>query len=113
MRRQERPEKYYWFEHAERNAIYNAVRVGIPLKGCRMYVLGVPCMDCARAIVQSGIEEVIVHDAMTIKYEKWEEHHKRTMVLFLECGVKIRLYRGKIITEITARMKGDTYTLNE
>lgn len=22
--RQERPEKYYWFEHAERNAIYNA-----------------------------------------------------------------------------------------
>jgi len=22
--RQERPEKYHWFEHAERNAIYNA-----------------------------------------------------------------------------------------
>ena len=24
--RQERPEKYYWFEHAERNSIYNAAR---------------------------------------------------------------------------------------
>ena len=30
--RQERPEKYFWFEHAERNAIYNAARVGTPLK---------------------------------------------------------------------------------
>ena len=25
--RQNRPEKYFWFEHAERNAIYNAARV--------------------------------------------------------------------------------------
>lgn len=32
--RQERPEKYYWFEHAERNAIYNAARIG-PLKELR------------------------------------------------------------------------------
>jgi len=29
--RQVRPEKYYWFEHAERNAIYNAARIGVSL----------------------------------------------------------------------------------
>jgi len=31
--RQERPEKYFWFEHAERNAIYNAARIGVSTKG--------------------------------------------------------------------------------
>src|SRR4051812_41799673 len=30
-------EKYYWFEHAERNAIYNTARSGISTEGCRMY----------------------------------------------------------------------------
>ena len=30
--RQERPEKYYWFEHAERNAIYNAAIIGVSTK---------------------------------------------------------------------------------
>ena len=48
--RHERPEKYKWTEHAERNAIYNAARIGVPLKGCTMYVTHMPCADCARAI---------------------------------------------------------------
>ena len=29
--RQERPEKYFWMEHAERNAIYNAALEGVSL----------------------------------------------------------------------------------
>uniref|UniRef100_UPI0035253B42 deoxycytidylate deaminase n=1 Tax=Salmonella enterica TaxID=28901 RepID=UPI0035253B42 len=53
--RHARPEKYLWTEHAERNAIYAAARVGTPLKGCRAYLPWFPCMGCARALVQSGI----------------------------------------------------------
>jgi len=60
-KRQERPEKYFWFEHAERNAVYNASLVGIPLKGCTMYTNGIPCMDCARGVIQSGITKVVYH----------------------------------------------------
>lgn len=100
--RQERPEKYYWFEHGERNAVFHAARKGISLKGARAYVTGIPCMDCARALVQSGIKEVIYHD---IEYERlpiWEEHHKRTLTLFKECGVVIREYKGEMIGRITA-----------
>ena len=53
--RQERPEKYYWFEHAERNSIYNAARIGVSTKGSKMYMTcGVPCADCARAIINAG-----------------------------------------------------------
>ena len=36
--RQKKPEKYFWFEHAERNAIYNAARIGVSTKGCTIYL---------------------------------------------------------------------------
>ena len=36
--RQERPEKYWWIEHAERNAIYNAARIGTSLNNCTIYI---------------------------------------------------------------------------
>lgn len=96
--RQEKPEKFFWFEHAERNAIYNATRFGASLKGCKMYTNGIPCMDCARGIVQSGIEEVIVDKA----WEKTNqgddlEHSKRTLEMFKEVGVKVRYWKGKIL----------------
>ena len=56
--RWERPGKYDWVEHAERNAIYNAARMGIPLKGCSAFITLAPCAACARALIQSGIVEV-------------------------------------------------------
>lgn len=52
----ENGEKYYWFEHAERNAIYNAVRSGMMTYDCTMYSSVFPCASCMRAIVQSGIK---------------------------------------------------------
>ena len=55
----ERPYKYKWFEHAERNAIYNAARKGIALEGSTMIIRNqYPCTDCARAIIQSGISKL-------------------------------------------------------
>ena len=56
--RYERPIKYKWTEHAERNAIYAAARHGTPMDGCIIYVGWFPCADCARAIVQCGIKHV-------------------------------------------------------
>ena len=52
-------EKFHWFEHAERNAIYNAVRAGVSLSGCTAYVNRFPCADCGRALIQSGITRVV------------------------------------------------------
>lgn len=57
--RHQRPAKYKWTEHAERNAIYNAARMGTSLEGCTMYIPWYPCADCARAIVQSGIKVLV------------------------------------------------------
>jgi dCMP deaminase len=92
--RQERPEKYFWFEHAERNAIYNAARVGTPLKGSTIYLTsGLPCMDCARGIVNSGIGIVYCKEVCTTKNkEKWDESQKKSLQLLLECGIKVIYY---------------------
>ena len=90
--RHERPEKYLWIEHAERNAIYNAARCGTSLEGCRIYVRAIPCMDCARAIVQSGLVEVCYPkpDWKSEFAKRWEEQWERTLTLFNEAGVKLR-----------------------
>jgi dCMP deaminase len=58
--RHRRPYKYYFYEHAERNAIYNAARSGIQTLNCTMYMLEPPCADCAKAIIQAGIKSVVI-----------------------------------------------------
>lgn len=57
--RWERPEKYRWVEHCDRNAIYSAARVGVSLAGCTMYLTGPPCDDCMRGIIQAGLKRVV------------------------------------------------------
>ena len=91
LKRTIRPEKYFWFEHAERNLIYNAARVGVPLEGCTLILSGLyPCMDCARAIVQAGLIQVITPPIPT--ESKWNEHAVRSSELFKECGITVYEY---------------------
>jgi dCMP deaminase len=91
--RQERPEKYYWFEHAERNAIYNAARIGVSTKGCTMYLsCGVPCSDCARGIINSGIIRIFCERGDVTKGKHWEENYDRSWTMLEEAGIDIQFY---------------------
>ena len=49
--------KYPFVVHAELNAILNAN--GRNLRGCKIYVALFPCNECAKAIIQSGIREIV------------------------------------------------------
>ena len=49
--------KYPYVCHAELNAILNYT--GTTLKKSKIYVALFPCNECAKAIIQSGIKEVI------------------------------------------------------
>lgn len=49
--------KYPYVVHAELNAILNAG--GRVLRGARLYVALFPCNECAKAIIQSGIREIV------------------------------------------------------
>ncbi len=89
--RWERPAKYAWIEHAERNAVYNAARTGVPLKGCRAYLNWEPrpCVDCCRGFIQAGIIEVVGPDIEFPSSGKdWKFQLSETMMT--EAGVKWR-----------------------
>jgi len=102
--RHARPLKYAYCEHAERNAIYNAARVGIPLEGCTLYcaadkLTGPPCVDCARACVQSGIKHVICNgkeDPATWR-EDWRESMLRSRDILLEAAVTFSCVENEYI----------------
>lgn len=49
--------KYQFVVHAELNAILNSR--GKSLSGSKLYVGLFPCNECAKAIIQSGISEVV------------------------------------------------------
>ena len=113
--RHERPLKYLFTEHAERNAIYNAIREYF--KQCRIYINWFPCADCARGIIQVGIAEVII-DARGREEnrkrwsERWGENMLVGLEMLLEAGVKVRWSTGEEITlaeeQRCAKTEGDS-----
>jgi len=55
--------------HAEINAIAKAAEHGVSTKGATLYSTTVPCIECAKAIIQSGITSVVYCE----DYNKCEE----------------------------------------
>lgn len=96
----QRPEKYLWMEHAERNAIYNACRNGTPLNQCTLYVTLFPCADCARAILQVGISRIVYHEASTQLMRQssvnWHDSYDAAMQMFGEAGIELEPWNGQI-----------------
>lgn len=91
--------KYPYVCHAELNAILNSG--GRNLQGCKVYVALFPCNECAKAIIQSGIKEVIyisdkyadtvgvraskrMMDAAGVKYTKITLGHDELKISFRE-----------------------------
>lgn len=81
--------KYPYVCHAELNAILNYT--GASLKGSKIYVALFPCNECAKAIIQSGIKEVIY---LSDKY-KDTEAVKVSKKLFEMSGVKYTQYKSR------------------
>ena len=77
--------KYPYVVHAELNAILNSTG---QLKGCRIYVSLFPCHECVKAIIQSGIKEVVY---MSDKYAD-EANTIASKKMFDMVGIKYRIY---------------------
>ncbi|MDD7542838.1 MAG: cytidine/deoxycytidylate deaminase family protein [Peptoniphilaceae bacterium] len=44
--------------HAEMNALLYCAKTGISVKGCTCYVTHFPCLNCTKALIQSGIQKI-------------------------------------------------------
>lgn len=86
--RHERPLKYLWTEHAERNAIYNASKNGVSLKGSVAFTNYFPCIDCTRGLIEVGIKALYAPKA-DFEHKKWGESWIAAHKMFTECGVEI------------------------
>ena len=91
--------KYPYVCHAELNAILN--NVGMDLNGCRIYSTLFPCNECAKAIIQSGIKEVIY---LSDKYSEYNET-KVSKIMFDTAGITYR--------KVVADRKEITLSLDE
>lgn len=97
-KRNQRPEKYSYYEHGERNLIFNAARIGVSLKGCRIYLTWFPCADCSRALIQCGITEIICQKPLQdskrgLEWDKmWNEKLVIAQEMLKEAGVKVKYY---------------------
>lgn len=102
------PRKYFYFEHAERNACYSATRSGISLEGCTMYTHGTPCADCARAIIQVGINKIVVHKYFEEGENRpqWSESLECSRQMLAEAGIAIETYEGDVELEIRGCKSG-------
>lgn len=78
--------KYVYTVHSELNAILNYR--GGSLEGAKLYVSLFPCNECAKAIIQSGIKEVIYGSN---KYEDTPSV-KASMRMFDAAGVNYHEY---------------------
>ncbi len=106
-----RPIKYAFYEHSERNAIYNAVKFGASLNGCTLYVTMPPCADCARAIIQSGINRIYYLEPSADKVRKlpngnWRDTVVNSFEMFSEAGVRFTaLNRDLVNANILEKVK--------
>lgn len=76
--------------HAELNAILQAASFGISIRWAQMYCTMTPCFECAKAIVNVGIVNVIT----VYSYQSQE----RTVALFKERGILLYIKNpGKVL----------------
>lgn len=107
--RWERPTKYQYIEHAERNAIYSAARYGIATRGLTLVCLWAACPDCARAIIQAGLERLVtLQPNEDGKHAGWDDGIKVAMGMLAEAGVKVEYIDGPL--GVTVRRNGKDFS---
>jgi deoxycytidylate deaminase len=94
----DRDMKMKWIEHAERNAIFSAVRGHFPIDHKTvMYCTWGTCTDCARAVVECGIRTLVRHKQASERCpERWAADLTVADEILRVGGVEIVEYDGTI-----------------
>lgn len=89
--RWERPLKYEVIEHAERNSIFHAARMGCSTENSTMVVPWAACSDCARAIIQAGVKRVVRHQQSTIRGQgrNWDGTISTADMMLKEANIEV------------------------
>ena len=71
---------------------YRAARRGLKTEGGTIFVELTPCIDCARAIIQSGIAQVVINSERDSDYssDRYSREHPVALAMLAEAGVSVR-----------------------
>ena len=111
--RWERPIKYKYIEHAERNVIYNVAKKGEDYftEKAVMVCPWAACTDCARAIIQAGITTLITHkQSHDHSSEMWIDEVALAFSMLEEAGINIVMYDGDLKSGLEVRHGGKVWT---
>ena len=94
--------KYMYVCHSELNAILNYRGNNNDFVDGKIYVRYFPCNECAKAIIQAGIKEVIY--SYSYDYDNHSDEMKASIRMFEECGVSYRKFDAKDRQEIVLKL---------
>jgi len=90
------PLRYDLIEHAERRAIFLALKKGEALYAATLYCTRPPCSDCARAIAEVGIDRVFLSNKVSTEKtnynpgeKDWRSSQEAALRIFKLSGVKV------------------------
>lgn len=84
--------KLNWFICAEKNLIYKAAKQGLSLNNKTLYASRFPCLECAKAIVQSGIINIILIGAIITIIEQYKDNYNLVIKLLQETNTNLKIY---------------------
>jgi dCMP deaminase len=86
--------KHLFVAHSEFNSIINAARKGASTLGCKLFTNGQPCHECMKAVINAGIDTVVVHKQWPqfIHSEKWIKSNEISNQMVVEAVIKIEVY---------------------
>ena len=93
-------DKHLYVVHAELNAILNSKT---DLKDCTLYTTLFPCNECAKAIVQSGIKEIVY---LSDKYKN-DNKFKASRIILNNSGLNYRQLNTDVNIEINLKELSD------
>ena len=92
-----REDKLRLFQHAERSAIFQAAREGKPLEGQIMICSWAACIDCAKAIIESGLKVLVTHSPrMALDSGEWLNSIQQANQMLTDAGVTLFEFPDKI-----------------
>lgn len=98
-------------EHPERAVIYKCASKGLTTLNTTMYVPFGTCIECAKAIVMSGVKRVVFHkNIMDQVPERWRGRFDSGISLLSKAGIELLAYDGKVLNdgEFTILLDGRT-----
>ena len=87
-----REKKLVYTEHAERNALLNALRNHIDVRGATLYCTRFPCHECMKAIIQAGVKRIVYMEDKAYEEGHWSSSVGSSIDMALVCEVVLVPY---------------------